>query len=72
MMSDLEDLDLSYSSSEFEESQSENVNGVSPYLYEPSASEDDSISPESNEEEDESRVGNTDWYVVLLFLCIIQ
>ena len=71
MMSDLEDLDLSYSSSEFEESQPEGVNSVSPYLYEPSASEDDSISPESNEEEDESRVGNTDWYV-LLFLCIIQ
>uniref|UniRef100_A0A1X7VJ51 Uncharacterized protein n=1 Tax=Amphimedon queenslandica TaxID=400682 RepID=A0A1X7VJ51_AMPQE len=51
-MSDLEeDVKLSHSSSELEESQPESVNGVIPYLYEPSASEDDTL-PNSNEEEE--------------------
>ncbi len=55
-------LELSYSSSEFDEVHSESI---VPFLYEPQASDTttDEDDPESSEPEDESsRVGNTAWY----------
>ena len=57
------DLELSYSSYEFEENESESENGIRPFLYEPEASDtgtDADISSE-NSDEDQSRIGNTDW-----------
>ena len=60
------DLELSYSSSEFETNDLESGKGITPFLYEPEASETDAdiaSSPEDSEEEDGSeRVGNTEWY----------
>ena len=60
------DLELSYSSSEFETNDLESGKSITPFLYEPEASETDpdiASSPEDSEEEDGSeRVGNTEWY----------
>ena len=60
------DLELSYSSSEFETNDLESGKGITPFLYEPEASEMDADSaslPEDSEEEDGfERVGNTEWY----------
>ena len=66
-------LDLSYSSSSFEWSNSSNGTSetsdvdvqpslatVEPYMYEPVHSEPTSASEDSNDE-NENRLGNTDW-----------
>ena len=59
-------LELSYSSSEFEKNYLGSGKAITPFLYEPEASETDTgigSSPEDNEEEGGSeRVGHTDWY----------
>ena len=62
MSSDTSDLELSYSSSDFDET--EDI-GIRPFLYEPEVSEsDDNDSSAHSSEEDEetsTRLGNTDW-----------
>ena len=59
------DLELSYSSSEFETNDLESGKAITPFLYEPEVSETDAdtaSSPEETEEDGSKRVGNTEWY----------
>ena len=61
---DIGSLELSYSSSDFEDNIQES-HGVQPFMYEPEASDSDSSSDSSESEESSSRLNNTDWLVIL-------